>query len=184
MTGLALKRLGHHVRIFERSPSTLLQSQGAGIVFGPEAQEYFRKNIDGYINRSLTVTSYLRQTLGRDGQQVSEDKRQQKMVSWDLLYFVLRACFDGLEAEYCAVPKGLEGDGEVGYEYGRKVVALRDLGKRVEIESEVDGGEKEKDTVDFVVAADGQGLVVFEREFYTDTLQSKFNSQETLASQG
>lgn len=80
------------------------------------------------------------------------------MVSWDLLYFVLRACFDGLETGYCDVPERLEGDGEVFYEYGRKVVALRDLGEQVEVESEMEGGEKEKDIVDFIVAADGQGV--------------------------
>jgi len=65
MSGLVLKRSGHHVRIFERSPSTLLQSQGAGIIFGIEGHEFLSKHV--LVDRPFFVNSYLRQTLGRDG---------------------------------------------------------------------------------------------------------------------
>jgi len=101
------------------------------------------------------VSSLPRQTLALDGSQVSEERRQQKMVSWDLLYFVLRACFDGLKTKYCEVPKAIEGEGEASYEYGRKVVGIRELEEQVEVESEIEGGKREKDFADLVIAADG-----------------------------
>jgi 2-polyprenyl-6-methoxyphenol hydroxylase-like FAD-dependent oxidoreductase len=158
MSGLVLKRLGHHVRIYERSPSTLLQSQGAGITFGAEGQEFLMKHV--VVNRPLFVTSYLRQTLGRNGMPVDQDRRQQKMVSWDLLYFVLRACFDGMESEYCEVPKKREGEGEARYEYGLKVVNVKDEGETVKVEFEDTKGRKDSDVADMVIAADGPSSTI------------------------
>ncbi len=90
------------------------------------------------------------------------------------MYFTLRANFDGLESEYCAVPASEHGDGEARYEVGRKVVAVRDLGigKGLEVECELmmkDGDEArgerpedEKETLrgDLILAADGPSSTV------------------------
>ncbi|KAF8855488.1 hypothetical protein BDZ45DRAFT_793273 [Acephala macrosclerotiorum] len=157
MTGLALKRLGHTIKIYERSPTILLHSQGAGIVFGPEAQSFFTKHV--HVNRQLSISSKLRQTLRRDGSVLNRDEREQKMVSWDLLYFCLRACFDGLKSAYCEIPemKEGEGEGEGIYFYARKVTGVKDLGGEVEVEFEdadaddLPGSEK----AGLVIAADG-----------------------------
>jgi 2-polyprenyl-6-methoxyphenol hydroxylase-like FAD-dependent oxidoreductase len=158
MSGLVLKRSGHHVRIFERSPSTLLQSQGAGITFGIEGQEFLSKHV--LVNREFFVNIYLRQTLGRDGVPVDQEKRQQKMTSWDLLYFVLRACFDGMESVYCAVPERKEGEGEAGYEYDRKVVGVKEEGVGVKVEFEDAEGKKDSAMADMVIAADGPSSTI------------------------
>jgi NADH dehydrogenase FAD-containing subunit len=42
--GTALKRLRQNlnIRIFERNPTALLQDQGAGVVAGPDVQNFFR----------------------------------------------------------------------------------------------------------------------------------------------
>src|SRR6266536_630879 len=117
-----LKHFGHHVRIFERSPSSHLQHQGAGRVFGSEAQEFFGNWTD--IGRLLTVTSKVRQTPGRDGKPVTVEWRKEVMVSWDLLYFVLRAAFDGENSECCEIATRRQGDGIVCYEDGPRIVGI------------------------------------------------------------
>ena len=74
-----------------RRPKTISDqvSPGAGIVFGPEAQEYFAKHVK--INRQISVPSHLRRTLDRDGKVISENDQRQEMVSWDMLYNALRS---------------------------------------------------------------------------------------------
>lgn len=174
MSGIVLKNLGHNVRIFERSSSVMLQSQGAGIVFGPDAQEYFSKHIK--VKRDLSVSSFARQTLNKKGEVVDRDEREQKMVSWDLLYFVLRAAFDGLESEYCEVPERVSGDesraqsepaqgnvddrGRAEYLYGRKALKIRDVNEEVEVvfESKEDGEKTER--AEMVIAADGPSSTI------------------------
>lgn len=122
--------------------------------------------------RDMTVTSRMRQTLNKDGGVESREVYEQQMTSWDLLYFVLRACFDDLESEYCEVPKRVDGEGQGRYEVGRKVVGLRDLGGNgVEVECEVIvqdesakgdklKGERVKFQADLVIAADGPSSTV------------------------
>lgn len=158
MTGLVLKRLGHHVRIFERSPTSLLQDQGAGIVFGAEAQEFFSRHVN--VNRSFHVDSLLRQTLKRDGGILNRDERGQKMVSWDLVYFCLRACFDCVRSAYCNVPEKQEGEGRADYVYGSKVIGVKDVGDEVEVEFEQKNGIIGKERAELVIAADGPSSTV------------------------
>ena len=103
MTSIALRRQGHSVRIFERSPTQLLH-EGSGIVAGGDTQEFLRK-----YDRTKTpasVPSTLRLYLDRHGEITHREKMTQQMTSWDLLYHVCRANFDGLESEY--VKQGVE----------------------------------------------------------------------------
>ncbi|KAK0116571.1 hypothetical protein ONS96_012428 [Cadophora gregata f. sp. sojae] len=158
MSGLMLKHLGHNVRIFERSPTAMLQDQGAGIVFGPEAQEYFSKHVK--INRHLSVPSHLRRTLDRQGKVISENNKRQEMVSWDLLYSALRACFDGVKSDYCIVPEKQTGEGDAKYLYGRKVINVKDSGDQVEVEYEDGEGRTQKEAADMVLAADGPSSTI------------------------
>lgn len=81
------------------------------------------------------------------------------MVSWDLLYFTLRACFDGVKSSYCTVPTPVEGEGQGTYEYSRKVTAVKDLGNEVEVSFEKEGKEG-RERADLVVAADGPSSTV------------------------
>jgi len=92
---------------------------------------------------------------------VDQERKQQKMTSWDLLYFVLRACFDGMESVYCAVPEKLEGEGEAAYEYGRKVVDVKEEeGGGVRVEFEDEEGKKDSAVADLVIAADGPSSTI------------------------
>ncbi|KAL2073827.1 hypothetical protein VTL71DRAFT_11153 [Oculimacula yallundae] len=159
MSGLMLKHLGHNVQIFERNPTAMLQDLGAGIVFGPEAQEFFAIHVK--TNRPMSVPSHRRQTLDRDGKAIEQNDKRQEMVSWDLLYNALRACFDGVESKYCDVPEEVDGEGKAEYLYARKVVGVRDMDGGVEVEYEVEGiegrgdGRTRRETADLVIAADG-----------------------------
>ena len=147
-----MKRLGHNVRIFETRPQ-LLNDEGAGIVFGEDAQQYFRKFVKA--NRELWVTSFVRQTLDRRGEKLHQERYEQKMVSWDLLYYLLRANFDGLESEYCEVPMKAEGEGESRYEYGHTVVGLTEEGSQVEVIYQGKDGSRKTAKADMVIGADG-----------------------------
>lgn len=148
-----LKRLGHVVRIFERNPTPLLHNQGAGVVAGGDTQAFFNKY--DATRRPIAVTSKLRQYLDLQGNQIYEEGTLQKMTSWDLLYYLLRANFDGVESGYCKVPEPLETDGQGTYEYGRMVNSAKDLGEQVEIQYEDKRGKVGMTTADVVIGADG-----------------------------
>jgi 2-polyprenyl-6-methoxyphenol hydroxylase-like FAD-dependent oxidoreductase len=103
----------------------------------------------------------MRQTLDRTGRPLSQDHRQQKMVSWDLLYFVMRACFDGLQSEYCEVPPATAGDGTASYEYSRKVTNVTSKGtEQLEVKFEDPDGKKGVEVADMVLAADGSNSTI------------------------
>jgi len=53
------------------------------------------------------------------------------MISWDLVYYVLRAEFDGVKSEYIDIPKKRDGEGKTEYEYGCKATTLKDEGDKV-----------------------------------------------------
>lgn len=150
---IVLKRLGYVVRIFERNPTPLLHNQGAGVVAGGHTQAFFNKYDS--TKRQIAVTSKLRQYLDQQGNQIHEEDTVQKMTSWDLLYYLLRANFDGVESGYCKVPEPLQTDGQGAYEYGHIVTNVKDLGEKVEIEYEERSGKVNTTTADFVIGADG-----------------------------
>ena len=83
------------------------------------------------------------------------------MTSWDLLYYLLRANFDGVESKYCDVPSPQEGEGKAEYRYGCTVTGLRDIGnKGVEVEYQDHDGKTSTTTADMVIGADGPSSTV------------------------
>ena len=148
-----LKRLGYNVRILERNPTPLLHHQGAGVVAGGDVQSFFRKYDS--TQRPLAVTSKLRHYLDKDGNQIYREDTVQKMTSWDLLYYLLRANFDGVDSEYCEVPMPLEGEGTGTYQHGHTVKSIRDVEKKIEIDYEDKEGFKGSMAADLVIGADG-----------------------------
>jgi 2-polyprenyl-6-methoxyphenol hydroxylase-like FAD-dependent oxidoreductase len=78
MTGIVLKRLGHKVTIFERSPTPLLQDQGAGIVAGGDTLEFF-KRFDK-THRDIAVVSPVRHYLNKNGDEIKREDWEQKMT--------------------------------------------------------------------------------------------------------
>ncbi len=110
--------------------------------------------------------------LSREGEIVDTEDYTQWMTSWDLLYHLGRANFDGQKSAHVAenwdnVLQGPEDEGlrdawgRAKYEYGRQVENLKVVGEKVEIswKDTRDGSDTRglvnQTLVDFVVCADG-----------------------------
>ncbi|KAH8906462.1 FAD/NAD(P)-binding domain-containing protein [Coniochaeta sp. PMI_546] len=161
MTSISLRRLGHNVRIFERSPTPLLHDQGAGIVAGGDTQDFL--NVYDETNTPSAVPSHTRLYLDKEGNVISRESSLQHMTSWDLIYHICRANFDGLKSEYIKPNhfSGARQDGGRGtYQYGRQVVGLESAGSKAKVSfrSTINGenqGDVKDELADFVVIADG-----------------------------
>ena len=77
--GIALKALGHDTTILERNPSPLLHDQGAGIVAGGDALEFFERY--NRCKQPLAVNSQRRQYLDKKGKVVHMVDMVQSMSS-------------------------------------------------------------------------------------------------------
>ena len=133
-TSIPLVRLGHRVTILERSPTPLLHDQGAGVVAGGDTQAFFARH--DLFKRGIAVASKARLYLDKEGNVVDEEGYQQRMTSWDLLYYVARANFDGVRSEYLSdgewegVTEELKSGWErAKYEYGREVKGSERAGR-------------------------------------------------------
>ena len=165
------------VTILERSPSTLLHNQGAGVVAGSETQAFF----SAYVcpGHEIAVSSRQRLYLDRGGEVVdgSVEERGQRMTSWDVLYRLLRHRVDGLDAsEYLrdgetgfgggasslGVLGGLEeSDAKAAYLNGCKVSSIEDAGSSGVCVKYVDkSGTAVSVTADLVIGADGGSSAV------------------------
>ena len=165
MCSIPLVRLGHNVTILERSPTPLLHNQGAGVVAGGETQAFFNKH--DRTKRNIAVTSQTRLYLNKKGDKIDRQDTVQRMTSWDLLYYLGRANFDGVDSEYLEgkpVPRKEPGEGMARYEHGRVVTAVKEFGEELEItfkDTRADDAErpdKEQECIisaDFLIAADG-----------------------------
>ncbi|KAI9716031.1 MAG: hypothetical protein M1828_000498 [Chrysothrix sp. TS-e1954] len=155
MTGIVLKRLGHSVQILERNPpSTSFRSQGAGIVAQSQTLAFFKRH--DRTNTQLTVTSKLRHYLDRQGGEFNMEASQQHMTSWDLLYNVLRANFDGVcDSGYCSAPQTEPNDGDVLYQMDSVVDSVEKRGDCVEVIWLNGGNGQSTSSADIVIGCDG-----------------------------
>ncbi|CAJ2499648.1 Uu.00g025010.m01.CDS01 [Anthostomella pinea] len=166
MTSIALRRLGHNVRILERAPTPLLHDQGAGIVAGGEIPVFMQKY--DRTKTLIAVTSHQRLYLDKTGRSKERENRAQRMTSWDLIYHICRANFDGLASPYVEghdMPGELDGEGVGRYEHGCAVTKLVEDGHRVRVtyKDTKPGGESHElqhATADFVIIADGSSSTV------------------------
>jgi 2-polyprenyl-6-methoxyphenol hydroxylase-like FAD-dependent oxidoreductase len=168
--GTALKRLrlNLNIRIFERNPTPLLQDQGAGVVAGPDVQQFF-KTYDR-THTPLSVPSHQRLYLNKEGDVIDREDREQQMTSWDLLYHLLRANYDGVKSEYAKVPDVEDGEGTVAYEYGCTVTDIKtpkphsgsglDFAEPIKLSIKHHSGEDSITEADIVIAADGPSSTI------------------------
>jgi 2-polyprenyl-6-methoxyphenol hydroxylase-like FAD-dependent oxidoreductase len=168
--GTALKRLRQNlnIRIFERNPTALLQDQGAGVVAGPDVQQFF-KTYDR-TRTQLSVPSHQRLYLDKKGDVIDCEDREQQMTSWDLLYHLLRANYDGVKSEYAKVPDAEDGEGSVAYEYGCTVTEIKtpksasesdlDFSEPIKLTIKHHSGETSTTEADIVIAADGPSSTI------------------------
>jgi 2-polyprenyl-6-methoxyphenol hydroxylase-like FAD-dependent oxidoreductase len=170
-TGVALKRLHRNlnIRIFERNPTALLHDQGAGVVAGPDVQNFFNKH--DRTKTPLSVASHQRLYLNKRGETVDREDRRQQMTSWDLLYHVLRANFDGVKTGYADVPGPENNEGEVSYEHGCAVTDIQtpksssdstdiDFSHPIKLTITHPSGSTSSIEADILIAADGPSSTV------------------------
>jgi 2-polyprenyl-6-methoxyphenol hydroxylase-like FAD-dependent oxidoreductase len=168
--GVALKRLRQNlnIRIFERNPTQLLHDQGAGVVAGPDVQQFFSTH--DRTRTPLAVTSHQRLYLNKKGDVIDRENREQQMTSWDLLYHLLRTNYDGVKSEYASVPDAEDGEGTVAYEYGCTVTDIKvpestsssglNYSEPVKITIKHKTGETSTTDADIVIAADGPSSTI------------------------
>jgi 2-polyprenyl-6-methoxyphenol hydroxylase-like FAD-dependent oxidoreductase len=160
MHGIVLKRLGHNVRVLEQHPDSVRIDQGAGISSGPQAQEFFEAHDRTGAPYSVSCPGY--QILDINSKVKRWIKRPMEMSSWGVLYYRLRANFDGYQSDFCAdVPSREAGDGDAIFDTGKKVVSLSYDKKLVTVGFK-DTLNDSEDVVqaDLVIAADGASSTV------------------------
>lgn len=155
MHGIVLKRLGHNVRILERSPPDLLEGQGAGISAMEKVLEFLSQH--DLSKQPNFVPSSQVQFLDKAANIAKVWKMPLHMTSWNTLYFRLRANFDGLQSEYLSQVSDLstEKDGKVIYEHGITVTDLQNENEVMTVSFEQADGQRGRLQADLVIAADG-----------------------------
>ncbi|CAF1209855.1 unnamed protein product [Adineta ricciae] len=148
--GLSLKRLGHHVHILERNSLPLFQGNGAGIFAGEETRLFIKKFDRS--KRDLTIPTTLLRYLDVHGNEIHRENIDHQATSWDLLYHILRANFDGIKSAYCQLPD--DTGGNTGYDYDANVTDIEVDDDSVTIFYE-QKNEKQSIKGDILIAADG-----------------------------
>ena len=160
-TGVALKAHGIRTTILERTPTKLLHNQGAGIVAGGDTITFF----DQYdrCRRDVAIESQKRIYLDQSGRVAHEEVMKQTMTSWDLVYYLLRANYDGVESDYLRGQRPKDwakpSDGEVDYRYGCTVTDYKVEHEKVTVMYTKEG--KEESVIgDLLIGADGPSSTI------------------------
>lgn len=158
MHGIMLTRLGHNVHILEQN--TELRTQAAGINAGPNVRKFFKDHDRCKRGYGLPTpgAQFLSEVRGSLRQRYFL-KRPLVNTSWEVLYYRLRANFDGLKSECC--PEALQvadGQGKAVYDTGKRVTDLSYSPSEghvtVSYDDVVNGGGSCR-YADLVIAADG-----------------------------
>lgn len=155
MSGIVLKRRGHNVRILNRDPSSSLQGQGAGISALHTVQEYLSSY--DITKKPYSVLSTKLQFLNKKGESTKTMDVSMSMTSWNVLYYRLRANFDGLLSEFCPeLPKEARtGEGKAIYSPGKNVTDVKYADGIVTVYFDNFEGGSGSLHADLVLAADG-----------------------------
>ncbi|KAF7957880.1 hypothetical protein EAE96_003447 [Botrytis aclada] len=148
-------RLGHNVRILERNLPSQQMSLGAGIA----AMEHVQAFIEKYdkTKTPYSVTSPNVQFLDQAVKIKSTWNISVATTSWKILYYIMRAIFDGLTSDICAQARKLAGQrGSAIYEHGKEVTEVEYKDGLVTVKYR-DTGTESHGTVhaDLVLATDG-----------------------------
>ncbi|CAL3968274.1 unnamed protein product [Diplocarpon coronariae] len=155
MNGIVLKRLGHNVRILEQNTQSERADLAAGITTYPEFEEFMK--VHDQTGEPWSVHSPAIQWLNKDAGVTRRLNKPLQMTSWSVIYYRLRANFDGLASGFCAKPPAAgEHDGSAIFDLGKQVTRLSvDGGVRVEYTDLADGDKPAEVTADMVILADG-----------------------------
>jgi 2-polyprenyl-6-methoxyphenol hydroxylase-like FAD-dependent oxidoreductase len=150
MNGIMLKHHGYNVTILEQNTDSR-GGYDAGISIGQDVTSFMSKHDRVQREFALTCTPPVKFSL--EGRPQPEHKQTMVMTCWALFSAILRANFDGATNNAVPVaPESEDGDGRVEYRSGVRVVGLKDLGDKVEVQYE--------DVHNKGIAAISAGLVV------------------------
>ncbi|EXJ65396.1 hypothetical protein A1O7_01737 [Cladophialophora yegresii CBS 114405] len=152
-TGVALKQHGYDTTILERTPTNLLENQGAGIVAGGDTLTFFERY--DRCKRPVAVPAPRRMYLDQSGKVVQDMPLKGTMTSWDLCYYLLRANYDHQESGYCKMPGPQPGDGKIDYRYGCTVTDFQEQDGKIRVFYDKSDGSTESIVGDMLVGADG-----------------------------
>ncbi|KAL8954142.1 MAG: hypothetical protein Q9222_000025 [Ikaeria aurantiellina] len=160
LNALMIKRLGHNVRLLEQTPSSTRSSHAAGIGTGPRGVDYFK--VHDLVKKPYAIHCPGFQILDQEGQILRSTPPSLNLTSWDMLYFRLRANFDGLRSEYCSQPPcRLPSDGTSSYEVGKRAIAASYTDGLMSLEYEdVSKGGFGTLHADLVIVADGANSTI------------------------
>ena len=163
MHGVMLKRLGHHVHLIEQNLSSTRTDNAAGIGTGPMGAQFFKEH-DLYPSLySFSCPGF--NILDKDSNVKRVLNIPLNLTSWNVLYYRLRANFDGLQSEYYpALTSAPASDGEAVYELGKRATNVVSTDQLVTVEFE-DLQTKGSRTLhaDLVIVADGQNSIIREK---------------------
>lgn len=160
MHGIIIKRLGHNVHILEQNSSSFRDGQAAGISAGPQVQEFLRDH--DLSKQPYSVFTPALQFLDKEMNVEEVRKIPFKMTSWNVLYYRLRANFDGFVSEYCPKPpERVEEEANAVYDVGKRVANILDSDGLITVDFDdlINGGGGSIHA-DLVIAADGSNSSV------------------------
>ena len=160
MHGITLKRLGHNLHVLEQNPTSTRADQGAGITAGPHAEAFFKHHDLSGEPWSVPCPGF--QLLDVNAKVKRFVKRPMQMSSWGMLYYRLRASYDGYRSKFCPdPPSGQDGDGEAVFDAGKKVTSVSYADSVVTVGYKDNNNGKDLTIQgDLVIAADGVSSTV------------------------
>ncbi|KAL8952390.1 MAG: hypothetical protein Q9222_001699 [Ikaeria aurantiellina] len=156
MQGIVVKRLGHDVTILEQYQSSTRDGQAAGIVTMEHSQRFLHSH-DLLKDHPYAVDCSAVQILGADLKVKHEFQRPMKMSSWNVLYYRLRANFDGHTSQFCPqAPVEAADVGKPVYAQGKRAIQVHLDGDalRLGVEDQLDHTMTAM-KADKVIVADG-----------------------------
>lgn len=160
MHGIMIKRLGHNVHVLEQNASSLRAGHAAGISAGPQVQEFFKAQ--DLCKQPFSLDCPGIQFIDENSRVKRFLKRPYHMSSWSVLYYRLRANFDGFASEYCPQPPvATEKEGKAIYHTQKRVtdVSYTDGSVTVRFEDLL-RGVHDSLHADLVIAADGSNSII------------------------
>ncbi|KAF2643544.1 FAD/NAD(P)-binding domain-containing protein [Massarina eburnea CBS 473.64] len=157
MCGVMLKHHGYTVTILEKEDLVSRPGYDAGLSIRSEVLDFLEKH--DRVKRDMFIACEPGTLISLDGKPKAQRGQTMTLTSWALLVGVLRANFDGRTSKAIPiVPEDRDSDGTATYISGARVINVRDLGEKVQIDYE-DAVDETKEmmsiSADFVVVADG-----------------------------
>ena len=172
MHGIVLRSLGHNVKILECNALAVQKNLGAGVA-AMEDVHTFMQRFD-VTKTPYTVPSQNVQFLDKTVKVRTKWDVSVKMTSWNCLYFLMRANFDGLMSDICPRPPDPTAlTGTAIYEHGKNVIGVDYVDRLVTITfQDLETGGSGSVHADLVIAADGSSSKI--RQLLQPNMQRKY----------